>query len=85
MATRPFCKGYLPNWTTEIFTVSAKIPRYPLVYRLKDYAGEEIDGTFYDHELQRVIKKDDVYQVENVLETRKRHGKTVFRQVDRLS
>ena len=78
IAARPFRKGYLPNWTAELFTVSAKIHRYPPVYRLKDYDGEEIDGTFYEQELQRVIKTDDVYEVENVLDTRKRRGKTEY-------
>lgn len=61
MATRPFRKGYLPNWTTELFTISAQIPRHPPVYRLRDYDGEEIEGTFYEQELQRVIKTDNVY------------------------
>ena len=72
MAARPFRKDYLPNWTTEFFTVSAKIHRYPPVYKIKDYDGEEVDGTFYEQELQRVIKTDDMYQVEKVLDNRKR-------------
>ena len=33
------------------------------VYKLKDDAGEILDGTFYEAELQKVIKKDDVYRV----------------------
>ena len=78
VATRPFRKGYLPNWTAELFTVSAKLRRYPPVYRLKDYDGEELDGTFYEQELQRVVKTDEMYQVENVLDTRKRRGKTEY-------
>ncbi len=78
MTTRPFRKGYLPKWTTELFTVSAQIPRHPPVYRLKDYNNELIEGTFYEQELQTVIKMDDVYQVEKVLETRKRGGKTEY-------
>ena len=78
VAARPFKKGYLPNWTTELFVISARIPRHPPVYRLKDYDGEILEGTFYEQELQRVVKTDDLYQVEEVLRTRKRQGKTEY-------
>ena len=44
------------------------------VYKLKDDAGEILDGTFYEAELQKVIKEDDVYRVVNVLRKRKRKG-----------
>ena len=84
MAARPFRKGYLPHWTTELFTISAKIARHPPVYMIKDYDGEELDGTFYEQELQRVINTDDMYQVEKVLDTRKRRKK-VLCQMGRLS
>ena len=39
---RTFKKGYLPSWTQEIFTVTKIIPRIPPVYRLRDYADNEI-------------------------------------------
>ena len=51
----------MPNFSKEIFTVSKRLPRNPPVYKLKDYDGEELKGTFYDKELQKVIKHDDVY------------------------
>ena len=54
-----------------MFTISAQIPRQPPVYKLKDYDGEELDGTFYEQELQRVIKSDNLYQIERVVRTRK--------------
>ena len=47
---RTFEKGYLPNFSKEIFTVSKQIPRDPPVYKLKDYDGEELKGTFYEKE-----------------------------------
>ena len=67
---RRFENGYLPNFSKEIFTVSQQIPRHPPVYKLKDYDQEELSGTFYNEELQKVIKEDDVYEVEKVLKTR---------------
>ena len=54
-----FEKSYLPNFSTEIFVVSKRLPRDPPVYKLKDYDGEELKGTFYDKELQKVVKDDD--------------------------
>ena len=67
---RTFEKGYLPNFSKEIFTVSQRIPRQPPVYKLKDYDQEELSGTFYNEELQKVIKEDDVYEVEKILKKR---------------
>ena len=64
---RKFEKGYLPNYSKEIFTISKKIPRHPPVYKLKDYNGEELRGTFYKEELQKVIKQDNVYEIEKVI------------------
>ena len=70
---RKFEKGYLPNYSKEIFTVSKTLPQKPPVYKLKDYDGKELKGTFYDKELQKVVKDDDVYEVEKILKkTRER-------------
>ena len=72
---RTFKKGYLPSWTQEIFTVTKIIPRVPPVYRLRDYADDEIDGVFYAEELQKVQKSDDIYKTEKILEEKKENGK----------
>jgi hypothetical protein len=69
---RTFEKGYLPNFSKEIFIISKQIPRDPPVYKLKDLDGEELKGTFYEKELQKIIKKDDVYEVEKILKKRGR-------------
>jgi len=70
-----FEKGYLPNFTEEIFTISKCVERKPRVYHLMDQAGETIDGTFYEPELVKVIKDEDaVHKIEKVLKTRTRKG-----------
>lgn len=72
-----FEKSYLPNWSTELFRVTRRHGRSPPVYTLEDLNGEPLEGTFYAYELQPVTKADDAYyQVESVLETRTRRGKT---------
>ena len=58
---RTFKKGYLPSWTQEIFTVTKIIPRVPPVYRLRDYADNEIEGVFYAEQLKKIHKLDDIY------------------------
>ena len=75
---RKFEKSYLPNFSTEIFVVSKRLPRDPPVYKLKDYDGEELKGTFYDKELQKVVKDDDVYEVEKILKKRGRGSKVQY-------
>ena len=82
---RKFEKGYLPNFLKEIFTVSQTIARNPPVYKLKDYDGEELKGTFYDKELQRVIKHGDIYEIEKILKkTWERERCAIFCKMVRL-
>jgi len=70
---RMFEKSYLPSFMEDIFTVYKRMARQVPVYKLKDDAGEIIDGTFYEPKLQKIIKIDDVYLVE-ILRKRKRKG-----------
>ena len=70
-----FAKGYLPNWTEEIFTVAEIDDKYtPRMYKLKDYQGHIIEGSFYRKEIELIIKNDDVYIVEKILRWQTRHG-----------
>ena len=78
MTTQPFRKGYLPQWTEEIFTISERIPRHPPVYTLNDYNNDAIKGSFYEYELQLVSKKKQTYRIEKVLRHRRRHGKKEY-------
>ncbi|XP_072019684.1 uncharacterized protein [Amphiura filiformis] len=74
-----FEKGYRPNWTEEIFVVSKCVKRNPPVYRIKDLDGEDLEGTFYEKELQKVVKEDDdLYIIDKVLKRRKRGGKNEY-------
>lgn len=48
---KDFEKGYEPNWTKEIFIVSAINNTSPITYKIKDLNGEDIVGSFYKQEL----------------------------------
>ncbi|GFX14397.1 uncharacterized transposon-derived protein F54H12.3 [Trichonephila clavipes] len=50
-----FEKGYEQNWIRELFIVFEIVQIIPIVYRLKDLQGEEIKGTYYEAELQKVV------------------------------
>jgi hypothetical protein len=76
-ARRAFKKGYLPNWTEEVFVISSRYATDPPTYAIKDYDGEKIAGKFYAEELQKVVK-DDTFKVEEIIKTRKRGGKTEY-------
>ena len=47
-----FAKGYMPNWSEEIFIIKKIKNTVPWTYVLNDLIGEEIIGTFYENELQ---------------------------------
>lgn len=69
-----FNKGYHPSWSTEIFTIKKIQFTDPVTYKLQDYLGHDIEGGFYEEELQKT-KFPNVYLVEKVL---KRKGSKVY-------
>ncbi|XP_069109792.1 uncharacterized protein [Argopecten irradians] len=70
--SNPFTREYDQRWTGEIFSISQKVLRGGLpLYRVKDYDGDEIKGTFYQSELQKVgVRDDDMWKVETILKTK---------------
>ena len=70
-----FEKGYLPSWTTEVFKVKKVLLKTrPITFILEDLNREELIGTFYEEELQKVVDSG-IYKVENILKRRTRKGK----------
>ncbi len=77
-ARRQFKKGYLLNWTEEVFinysrTNSAGIS----TYNLKDFNEEKIEGAFYEKELQR-IQLPEEFRIEKVLRKKKQGKRTLY-------
>ena len=72
-----FAKGYLPNFTEEIFTVTNRFDKQPPVYKICDYLGEAVSGIFYESELVKVVKPDEIYKIEKILKTRRGKGGVV--------
>ena len=61
-----FEKGYTPRWTEEIFVVSEVRYTDPITYKLKDFNGEEIKGSFYEQELQKTTQ--ELFRIEKLSE-----------------
>ena len=73
MQKRPFRKGYLGDWSHEIFEINSRLRTIPVTYELADLAGESIIGRFYNQELQKVAKSDNEhFDIDGILRTRKR-------------
>ena len=52
-----FAKGYVPNWSEDIFVIKKVKNIVPWTYVFSDLRGNEIVGTFYGKELQKQMKK----------------------------
>lgn len=66
-----FLKGYESNWSEELFRITKVIRRHPIVYTIADWNGEMIEGTFYEHELQRVrVGENTLFKIDKILESR---------------
>ena len=48
-----FAKGYMPNWSEEVFVVDKIKNTVPWTYVINDLNGEKFTGTFYENELQK--------------------------------
>ena len=63
-----FAKGYTPNWSEEIFVIKKIKNAVPWTYVINDLNGEEIIGTFYEKELQKVDQEE--FRIEKVIKKR---------------
>ena len=72
---KSFVKGYLPNFTDEVFIITEVLKTNPITYKLKDLNNEDIIGTFYEKEL---VKYDhEMYEIEEVI--KKLKGKVLVK------
>ena len=69
---RTFEKGYLPGWTEELFVVHRVIPGPIPTYKIHEWDGSPVEGTFYNADLQKVQLADDaLFRIEKVLKRQK--------------
>ena len=68
-----FAKGYTPNWSEEIFVIKEIKNTVPWTYVINDLNGEEIVGTLYEKELQKINQEE--FKIEKVI---KKKGKKLY-------
>ena len=66
---KTFDKGYAQRWTEEVFKISRVQLTIRVTYKITNYNGEEIQGSFYEQELQKTSQ--GTFRITNVL---KREG-----------
>ena len=73
-----FQREYDQRWSGEVFVVTEARRRSTIpIYKLEDWYGEPIKGTFYTQELQKVDVSDgDSFKIEKILKRRRRSGKS---------
>ena len=60
-----FAKGYVPNWSEEVFVVNKIKNTVPWTYEINDLNGEKIIGSFYEKELQKTSQEE--FRIEKVI------------------
>ena len=70
-----FAKGYTPNWSEEIFVFKKIKNTVPWTYVINDLNGEEITGTFYEKDFQKIDQQE--FRIEKVIKKKgdKLHAK----------
>ena len=63
-----FAKGYMSNWSQGVFIVSKIKNTVPWIYVINDFNGEEIIGTFYEQDLQKINQQE--FRIERVIRSK---------------
>ena len=72
-----FEKGFTPKWTEEVFVIEKVIFSKPVTYKLKDLMDDEVDGTFYEQELQKTEQK--TFRIEDVIDRNEKTGEVLVK------
>ena len=57
-----FAKGYISNWSEEIFVIKEIKNTAPWTYVIIDLNGQEIIGTFCEKELQKIDQQEFIIE-----------------------
>ena len=75
---RSFKKSYLPGWTEEVFVVRQVNKGTIPTYKVEEWDGTPLEGTFYEQDLQKVnVLDDEIFSIEKIV---KRKGKKILVQ-----
>ena len=70
ISASPFIKKFDSNWSDEVFQIEKiNTKQNPIMYVIKDYEGNIVDGKFYEQELQ-VIPPPKVFRIQKILRSK---------------
>ena len=75
---KTFEKGYTRNWTREIFVVNSIKPTVPVSYKLLDLKGDNLIGSFYELELQKIDYTGKAFEIEKIIKKKKVKGELKY-------
>ena len=64
-----FDKGYTQRWAEEVFKISKIQWTITVTYKITVYNAEEIQGSFYEQELQKTSQS--TFRIEKVIKRQK--------------
>ena len=65
-----FAKGYIPNWSEQVFLIKKVKNTVPWIYVINDLNGEEIIGTFYEKELKKKTNQKE-FRIKKVIKKKR--------------
>ena len=76
-----FAREYGQRWTNEYFTIFKLFTRQRIpMYRIKDLKGEEILGTFYQNELQKIIPEPGkMFLIKDIIDEKNENGRRMVK------
>jgi len=72
-----FEKADTPRWTEEVFKVKEVYYTEPITYKIVDLNNDEIQGSFYEPELQKTTQ--EMFRIEKVM--RRKGNKSLVKWV----
>ena len=73
---RQFKKGFLPGWTGEVFVSGSVRKGTVSTYKIEEWDGTPIQGTFYAQDLQQVSVRDsDIFRIDKIVKSSWSSGK----------
>lgn len=71
ISASPFIKNFNNNWSDEVFQIdSINSKQNPVMYVIRDFENNIVEGKFYEQELQ-VIPKPNTFRIQKILKSRK--------------
>ncbi|XP_061193922.1 uncharacterized protein LOC133202165 [Saccostrea echinata] len=73
-----FERKFMEKFTGEVFKIKSRFLKQNIpMYKLQDLRNEDLTGSFYEQELQKIEKLEDtLWEVEKILRKRRRNNQT---------